>query len=104
MRRGKLFFIFCEVKEEYMVKLLNDYYLKFYKDIKLTKKHGFLVHVVDAINKKDDRQVLQAAIIYNWEGTKNPSIKVPYYIDADTLEAICKAVQKEEPPTNDSNS
>ena len=85
------------------VKLLDDYYLKFYKDTELSKEYGSLVHVVDAVHKKDKRQILQAAIIHNWKGTRNPSIKVPYYIDADTLEAICKAVQTEDPP-NDDNS
>ena len=84
-------------------KLLKNHYLRFYKNKKLTEEHGHLVHTVDAIHKTDSRQLLQVSLIYNWDSVGNPSIKIPYYIDAETLEEICKAIQKKEPPKDDIN-
>ena len=84
-------------------KVLKNHYLRFYKNKKLTKEHGHLVHTVDAIHKTDEKQQLRIALIYNWDKSSNPSIKIPYYIDAETLEEICKAIQKKEPPKDDIN-
>tara|TARA_B100001013_G_scaffold331809_1_gene247640 strand:+ start:498 stop:701 length:204 start_codon:yes stop_codon:yes gene_type:complete len=56
--------------------------------------------VVDAVPHDDGVTFRQIALIFNWSHAENPSIKIPYYIDAETLEEICNVVQKEQPPSD----
>ena len=82
-----------------MMMSLKDCHLTFYLDAEATDKHKQNIYAVDAIPHDEDKTAFRKiAYIFNWEASKNPSIKIPYYIDALTLDEICEVVMRQEAP------
>jgi len=82
-----------------MMMTLKDCHLKFYKDTEASKKHNQDIYAVDAIPHDEDKTAFRKiAFVFNWREGMTPSIKIPYYIDALTLDEICEVVVKKEAP------
>lgn len=80
---------------------LKDCHLNFYRDIEASKKHSQDIYTVDAIPHDEDKTAFRKiAYVFNWRKGVTPSIKIPYYIDASTLEEICEVVVKQEAPND----